>query len=170
MSTRANVLIKDGRDKQWFYRHSDGYPSCTAESLKTFIKWLVDGKIRGNVGQGGSWLIILGNNETNKMIKDMNKEDKERAKKNPDFAPRKYTSKDFGGSAKPSVGYSGWKVGAYEITTEQHGDIAYLYTIDMEKETVRVECPYNKESKSTYTYEQFINTDFSQNEHGEEQI
>ena len=104
------------------------------------------------------------------ILLELNKEDKERAKKNPDFAPRKYTSKDFGGSAKPSVGYSGWKVGAYEITTEQHGDIAYLYTIDMEKETVRVECPYNKESKSTYTYEQFINTDFSQNEHGEEQF
>ena len=27
-----------------------------------------------------------------------------------------------------------WKVGAYEPTTDIHGDIEYLYTIDIEKE------------------------------------
>ena len=28
---------------------------------------------------------------------------------------------------------SAWKVGAYEPTTGEHGDIDYLYTIDLEK-------------------------------------
>ena len=27
----------------------------------------------------------------------------------------------------------GWKVGAYEPTTQQHGDIEHLYTIELEK-------------------------------------
>ena len=30
----------------------------------------------------------------------------------------------------------GWKVGAYEPTTGQHGDIEYLYTIDLQEETL----------------------------------
>lgn len=32
-----------------------------------------------------------------------------------------------------------WKVGAYEPTTRQHGDIAYLYIIDLEKKTIEIE-------------------------------
>jgi hypothetical protein len=162
MSTRANILMKDGYSKQWFYRHSDGYPSCTAESLKTFVKWLVEGKIRENVSQGGSWLIVLGNNETNAMIKDMNKRDKERAKEDRSYPARKYTKKDFGGGSTPaSGGMSGWKVGAYEITDSEHGDIAYLYTIDMEKKTVSITIAYSEGDSITYSYEDFIKTDFS---------
>jgi len=30
----------------------------------------------------------------------------------------------------------GWKVGAYEPTTQIHGDIEYLYTIDLDKKTI----------------------------------
>jgi len=36
----------------------------------------------------------------------------------------------------PSV--SGWKVGSYEPTTEQHGDIEYLYTVDLAEKTVEI--------------------------------
>lgn len=34
---------------------------------------------------------------------------------------------------------SDWKVGAYEPTTGQHGDIEYLYTIDLNAKTITVE-------------------------------
>lgn len=33
---------------------------------------------------------------------------------------------------------SGWKVGAYEPTTAQHGDIEFLYTVDLTKKTIEV--------------------------------
>jgi hypothetical protein len=32
-----------------------------------------------------------------------------------------------------------WKVGAYEPTTGQHGDIEYLYTIDLDKKVIIVD-------------------------------
>lgn len=134
MSTRCNVLIKDKYDEQWFYRHSDGYPSVTAESLKTFVGWVNEGRIRNNVCQGSGWLIILGNVE----YSDMNDESKER-----------------GFMSEPGAdSYSGWKVGAYEITTGKHGDITHLYEIDLDAKTVKVD---DKE----YTFEDFLKTDFS---------
>jgi len=144
MSTRCNVLISDKYSKQWFYRHSDGYPSCTAESLKTFIQWLVDGKIRDNVSQGASWLIILGNNECVEMSKESNGE------------------YHYGGGTEPILeGFSGWKVGSYEITTEKHGDIEWLYNIDMHKKTVKISRPDGDEAKK-YSYEEFLAEDFTE--------
>ena len=153
MSTRANILIKDGNDKQWFYRHSDGYPSSTAENLKIFIGWLNDGLIRRNVGQGASWLIILGNNDTNDMISRMRKEGSKSAK-----------HENFGGGKHPYKGSGGWKVGSYEITTEQHGDIEYLYTIDMKKKTVKIQHLSwgTRGISNTYSYEEFLKEDFSE--------
>lgn len=35
-------------------------------------------------------------------------------------------------------GYSTWKVGAYEPTTQRHGDIEYLYVVDLEDKTIEV--------------------------------
>jgi len=108
MSTRANIVIKDNYSKLWFYRHSDGYPETTAESLGVFMSWLRSGMIRDNTGQAAGWLIILGNSEYDQG-RTPNKEDN----------------------------FSGWKVGAYEPTTGIHGDIEYLYEIDLEKQTLR---------------------------------
>lgn len=34
--------------------------------------------------------------------------------------------------------YYGWKVGAFEPTTDRHGDIEYLYVCDLEKKTITV--------------------------------
>lgn len=134
MSTRCNILVKDRYQKQWFYRHSDGYPSCTAESLKTFIRWMVDGLIRKEVSQGSSWLIVLGNTE--------------------------YAKDDLCSGREPSGGLSGWKVGAYEVTDGKHGDIAYLYTIDLQKETVKVERIYGDKISNTYSFADFLEHDF----------
>jgi hypothetical protein len=108
MSIRANIIIKDRYTKLYFYRHSDGYPEVTRESLNVFMNWLKDGKIRDNVNQAAGWLIILGNDEY-----------------------------EVGNEPKGVDGFN-WKVGAYEPTTGLHGDIDYLYVIDLEKETLEI--------------------------------
>ena len=138
MSTRANVLVKDKYSEQWYYRHSDGYPSCTAESLKKFIQWLVDGKIRSNVCQGSPWLIVIGNQEYSE-------------------------SDNIGGGKEPTGGTFGWKVGAYETTDGEHGDIAFLYTIDMKEKTVTIRDVYDG-SSNTYSYSDFLKTNFENNQ------
>jgi len=101
----------------------------TAESLKTFVQWLVDGRIRDNVCQGSGWLIILGNTEYAK------------------------TSKEGFATEPGDDSLYSWKVGAYEPTDDEHGDIVYLYTIDMENKTVSV-------NKKVYSYEKFLNHNF----------
>jgi len=131
MSTRCNVLVKDKYSEQWFYRHSDGYPSVTAVSLQKFVNWLDKGIIRDNVSQGSSWLIIMGNTEYSK--------DESRCTPEPSEEDECY----------------GWKVGAYEITSCKHGDIEYLYTIDMHAKTVTVD-------ETTYSYKDFTAHDFSE--------
>ena len=111
MSTRANIIIKDNSDKLFFYRHSDGYPEGTMPQLEKFMSWVKEGKIRDNVGQAAGWLIMLGNAE--------------------------YES----GVEPGSDGVSGWKVGAFEPTTGIHGDVEYIYTIDLESKEITVEEP-----------------------------
>lgn len=107
MSTRANILIKDGYNQLWFYRQSDGYPEVTLPTLNKFLDWVKEGKIRNNVSQAAGWLILIGREEY--------------------FEDNKIPFEPSGDEI-----YS-WKVGAYEPTTKQHGDIEYLYIIDLEK-------------------------------------
>lgn len=107
MSTRANIIIKDGEDKLFFYRHSDGYPEGTLPTLEKFLAWVKAGKIRDNVSQASGWLIIIGAMEYETRIPEC----------------EKCTPDD-------------WKVGAYEPTTGIHGDVEYIYTIDLEKRTI----------------------------------
>jgi hypothetical protein len=106
MSTRCNIIIKDRFDRLWFYRHSDGYPSSVIPSLRKFMLWLNRNQIRPNVSQAAGWLIVLGHEEylEDGLVSHLPGE------KGPLF---------------------GWKVGAYEPTTSQYGDIEYLYTIDL---------------------------------------
>lgn len=65
MSTRANIKMTDGHTTLWAYRHSDGYPSCTGESLKEFVKGY-SGKYRDNPIQSMGHLILHGHNEYKK--------------------------------------------------------------------------------------------------------
>jgi len=110
MSTRANILITDSNGgKLWFYRHSDGYPDGTLPTLNKFLDMVKSGAIRNNVGQAAGWLIIIGRDE--------------------------YVSDAEGQLANA---LTSWKVGAYEPTTGKHGDIEYLYTINLEKKTIKV--------------------------------
>lgn len=106
MSTRANVVIKDEYTTLYFYRHSDGYPSETGESLKRFVEGYKSGKYRLDAMQSAGWLVLHGHEE-------------------------------YGRDAKT------WKVGAYEPTSEIHGDIDYKYVIDLKEQTITCFDPHN---------------------------
>lgn len=124
MSTRCNVVVQDRYGELWFYRHSDGYPSTTGESLKKFLRWLIDGKIRDNVGQASGWLILMGAEEYSTTLQNVNGEWK--------TVP------------KPTImepNKSEWKCGAYEPSDGEHGDIEFLYVIDLQKKEIRCSRP-----------------------------
>lgn len=63
MSTRANVIIMDGYDQLYFYRHSDGYPEGALPTLKTFLQMVLSEQIRDNASQAAGWLILIGHEE-----------------------------------------------------------------------------------------------------------
>ena len=108
MSTRCQVIIKDEYAQLWFYRHCDGYPEGTLPTLKKFLSWVIDRRIRDNVEQSAGWLVMLGAQE--------------------------YSVGDEPGH---DIAISGWKVGAYEpCTPVRHDDIEYLYTIDLQAKTL----------------------------------
>ena len=106
MSTRANIIIKDAYNTLYFYRHSDGYPSVAANSLRQFLRWVIDGKIRSNASQAAGWLILLGADEYGSFINE--------------GSPR------------------WWKCGAYEPTTDIHGDVEFIYIIDLDRRAMSV--------------------------------
>lgn len=109
MSTRANIIVTDGEDELIFYRHCDGYPDGTLPSLTKFLGLAREGIIRDNVVQACGWLILIGASEDGICDQD--------------------------GVVKLRSGHlPGWKVGAYEPTTSIHGDIEFLYLVDLKKQ------------------------------------
>lgn len=112
MSTRANIVIKDADSKLIFYKHSDGYPEGTLPLLETFLNRVKDGTYRDNVSQSAGNLILIGYDDFFKS-----------GDNNLDISMRKSYS---------------WKCGSIEPTTCIHGDIEYLYTIDLVKKTIKV--------------------------------
>lgn len=110
MSTRANVVVKDEYGHLIFYRHSDGYPGGTLPSLNQFLDLVKSGKIRDNLAQSAGWLILIGADEYGADLS----------------------------SLVSSRAYDGWKVGAYEPTDSIHGDIEYLYEIDLTTKEISV--------------------------------
>lgn len=138
MSTRCNIVIKEtfnyknenGKQisettKLFFYRHSDGYPEGAMPVLNIFMKWLKDGKIRADVQQGSGWLILLGAMEYNTLPKFETQE--------PHFKGGKRY-----GNTDTIQDPEDWKCGSIEPTTCIHGDIEYLYVIDLNKK--EIEC------------------------------
>jgi hypothetical protein len=113
VSTRANIIVIDGEDELIFYRHSDGYLDGTLPTLTMFIDLVKDGIIRDNVGQACGWLILIGAREYGVTLEF-------------DQLPACQ-----GG---PSMA---WKVGAYEPTTGLHGDIEFLYVIDLKHKCIK---------------------------------
>jgi len=139
MSTRANILLtesytwKDAKGKEktttdtlYFYRHSDGYPEGTLPTLNIFMDWLKNGKIRPDLQQCGGWLIMLGALEYNTIPKY-------KTELEMSFG-REIETTNISTIEPPND----WKVGAYEPTTAIHGDIEYLYTVNLTSLTIEV--------------------------------
>ena len=127
MSTRAGIIIKDSYSESHYYRHSDGYPDVTLHSLNIFLGWLKSGAIRNNTGQAAGWLIILGAMEYNTI---------------PAFKVLEpFRPGGKGRGDREAIGEpDDWKCGAYEPTTnvKDHGDLEYIYTVDLEKQEITV--------------------------------
>lgn len=109
MSTRCQVVIKDGWSEVWFYRHSDGYPEGVAETLNKFLEWVKGDRIRDNAEQASGWLVILGHQEYG-----------------------------VGNEPGHETNLREWKVGAYEpCPPGRHRDTEYLYIVDLAKKEIR---------------------------------
>jgi hypothetical protein len=113
LSTRANVIITDGWDELIYYRHSDGYPAGTLPSLNRFLNLVKQGKIRDNTDQAAGWLILIGADEYGVTLHDGH------------IAPN-----NLGAGLQ-------WKIGAFEPTTDLHGDIEHLYVVDLEAKLIK---------------------------------
>lgn len=120
MSTRANIVLSESytyrsekgkmitdTEKLFFYRHWDGYPEGTLPLLNVFMNWLKSDVIRDNLSQASGWLIVLGAIEYNSIPK--------------------HDADNFSTIQPPEY----WKVGSIEPTTGIHGDIEYLYEINL---------------------------------------
>jgi hypothetical protein len=117
MSTRANIIVTDGHSELIFYRHSDGYPDGTLPTLNKFLDWVKERRIRDNVGQAAGWLILIGADEYSEYARERGQNALEPDKAN-------------------SIG--GWKCGAYEPTYCIHGDIAFLYVVDLQAKVIHI--------------------------------
>lgn len=110
MSTRSNILITDGSENLLFYKHSDGYPTGQ-ETLLKFMDMVKKGKIRDNVSQSAGWLVILGREDYNGILKG-------------------YKEMDYNGM--------NWKVGSYEPCDFYGSDIEYFYVCNIKELTIIV--------------------------------
>jgi hypothetical protein len=123
MSTRCNIIITDGEDQLIFYRHSDGYPEGALPTLKKFMQWVKEGKIRDNVEQSAGWLILIGAKEYDSVYIGGGKRELKQTLTEPNSSDT----------------FSGWQCGAYEPATSIHGDIEWLYTLNLSKLTITVQ-------------------------------
>jgi hypothetical protein len=118
MSTRANILLKDNHGgKLWFYQHSDGYPDGMLPTLEKFVKLLKDGIIRDNLGQAAGWLILFGAKQMAEYLEQSKYVD--------------YNVKTIRSEPDSKDSMYGWKAGFIEPTVGLHGDIEYLYVINI---------------------------------------
>lgn len=116
MSTRCNIQVQnsDGTIYECMvYRHSDGYPESVLPFLEPFVNTF-------KTERGCDPEYFVAQFLRHAMIDECKEADKDDFyKKFPD--------------AHPSKSYLGWGV-----CTELHGDIEYLYTVDLVKGKVKV--------------------------------
>ncbi len=140
MSTRANVIIKDAYGELIFYRHAGGDPTITCASLRRLLGWVNAGHVRGNLVQAAGWLIAMGREEQHLLR--MARIEEQRRLRAPLAAQGVPTAVD---EPVPlcflpdSSAAFGWKVGSYEPTYEIHGDIDYLYVVDLVHKSVYID-------------------------------
>lgn len=142
-STRASIKMTDGRDTQYFYRHSDGYPKGTMPTLTKFMDWVKEGRIRNNVEQAAGWLVVIGAEEELASY--------------PKLADRKkYLDRGvWSEPGGPNASY-GWKHGSYEICPDggQHGDLEYRYVVDLANKTITAQ-----HRLGIWTHEEYMRMD-----------
>jgi hypothetical protein len=142
MPKGANIILsethsynsKNGRNitktKQlFFYRQSEGNPELVLPILRVFMKWIKEGKLRGNLGQCSGWLTILGAIEYNNIPKYL-------------YFKEKLGYTELNTVLMPRI----WKCGGFEPTTGIHGDIEYLYELDINNLELNVK-------KVSYTFD-----------------
>jgi hypothetical protein len=137
MSTRANIIVKDKYDKLFFYRHSDGYPDGALPPLKIFMEWVRDGKIRNNVGQAAGWLVVLGAIEYNNIPGYKLDGEEQDSVRYGDLSTIEPKETPYGEPME-------WKVGSIEPTTGLHGDVEYVYILDLDKQIIEVRQPEDR--------------------------
>lgn len=117
MSTRADIILTDGENELYFYRHSDGYPEGALPTLEAFMEHVRAGRIRDNVSQAAGWLVIMGAQEGS-------------------YHPDGVTLADY---VPTDEGYSGWKAGALEPTPfapSADNWSQYVYTVNLKTKEV----------------------------------
>lgn len=139
MSTRANVIIKSNNERLFFYKHSDGYPDGMLPQLNLFLKWVKEKKIRDNVQQAAGWLIIIGALEYNTIPFC-------------EFDKPSYSGNIGYGKIDTIKDPKDWKCGSFEPTTGIHGDIDYLYIIDLSKKTIKCYEDWTEEGEGVKEY------------------
>lgn len=128
MSTRANIVITQYGESLYYYQHSDGYPKGVLPTLTKLVKGVVKGKFRNDLSQLSGWLIAFGRQALKKDIE-----------KYPESSRSMYT----------------WKVGYIEPTTQVHGDSEYVYTLNLDDNTICIKDVFNK-SETKLTFEDLI--------------
>jgi len=122
MSTRCQVVVRDSfGDEIMFYRHSDGYPEGAMPTLQKFMGWVRRGIIRDNAEQSSGWLILIGAQEYSTELETVTWEQ---------------VPKDTVLEPNEKNKISGWKCGAYEPAVKRHGNIEYLYVLDLKDKTI----------------------------------
>jgi hypothetical protein len=87
------------------------------------------GATRANVSQAGGWLIILGAIEYQTLPEGLFPENKKNVLDRTD---------DVIETVLDNLSFTDWKVGAYEPTTRIHGDVEFVYVLDLAKSEIRV--------------------------------
>lgn len=119
MSTRCHIRVKEANSKLYpcmIYKHSDGYPERTLPFLEKFTKRFF--KERGDDAE-----YYLAQLLRHWAIEDQKEsENNEWYKENEKYLPKNQ--------------FYGWGVC---LTSDPHGDIEYLYTVDLATGKVTVE-------------------------------
>lgn len=106
MSTRANIVVRDGMNDIQLYKHSDGYPSGAVPAIQKALQF--------------SWKL-----------------------------PR-FEATDFAAAFVRANKDGGGQIyidGTYEEGVTEHGDIEYLYFVELDNESGTIKVSWKKDGK-----------------------
>lgn len=130
MSTRCHIQIKQADGSLYscmIYKHSDGYPDFEGCGVMSWLPKLVKDFFEDRGDDAEYCVAQILRQEAIKDYCDFEKQIKVNKKKK---------LKDSWPSKNLALNYLGWGVC---LTSERHGDIAYMYTVDLKDGTVTYE-------------------------------